>query len=44
MPYDRNDILVRFENIADLFDYVNLTLNDTTVYVDVMAFAQELFD
>jgi len=36
---------VRFENLADLFDYPkNAVLNDTTVYIDIPAFAQGLYN
>ena len=36
--------MLRFENLADLFDYgKDGVLNDTTVYVDVKAFANVLF-
>lgn len=35
-PIDRNILLVRVENIADLFDFpVGATLEDTVVYVDL---------
>jgi hypothetical protein len=35
-PIDRNMLLVRVENIADLFDFpVGATLEDTVVYVDL---------
>jgi hypothetical protein len=40
LPLDLNKIAVRFENLEDLFDYPSdAVLNDTTVYIDVPAFA-----
>jgi len=36
VPLKKNEILIRFENIADLFDYdKSAVLNDTTVFIDV---------
>lgn len=43
-PIRKNMIFVRFENIADLFDYDNITtLNDTCVFIAVKDFALDLY-
>jgi hypothetical protein len=43
-PLDRNVLLVRVENIADLFDYpVGSTLDDTVVYVDLNQWARNMY-
>lgn len=43
-PMARNMLLLRLENIGDLFDYPSTaTLADTVVYVDVNALAKDLY-
>lgn len=42
-PVRRNVIFVRFENIADNFDYPSSLQNLTTAYVKVKDFATYLF-
>jgi lipase chaperone LimK len=43
-PMDRNLLLLRVENIADLFDYpANATLDDTVAYVDLNQLARNLY-
>ncbi len=40
----RNSILIRVENLDDLFDHpTGTTANDTTVYVDIKKFARDLY-
>ncbi len=43
IPVKRNELLIRFENLADLFDYPSGNIIDTNVYVDVRAYAEDLF-
>ena len=43
-PMDRNTLLLRVENIADLFDYsANAKLSDTVIYVDIPQLAKDLY-
>ena len=43
-PMDRNVLMVRVENIADLFDYPKTaTLQDTTAYLDLNALAKDFW-
>jgi hypothetical protein len=43
-PMDRNLLMVRIENIGDLFDYPkSATLQDTTAYVDLTALAKDFW-
>lgn len=43
-PMDRNLLLVRLENIADLFDYpAGSTLDDTLTYFDLSQLARNLY-
>lgn len=43
-PMDRNNLLLRLENIGDLFDYPSTaTLADTVVYVDLQQLAKDIY-
>jgi len=43
-PMDRNLLMVRIENVGDLFDYPkNSTLQDTVAYVDLSALAKDFW-
>ena len=42
-PVSKNVIIARFENIADLFDFPSGNISDTNVYLDVNAFANNLW-
>ena len=43
-PVGRNQLMIRVENIADLFDYpANAKLSDTAVYADIPQLAKDLY-
>jgi hypothetical protein len=43
-PINRNLLLVRIENIGDLFDYPdNANVTDTTAYVDLQQLAKDIY-
>jgi hypothetical protein len=44
LPVSKNTLLLRVENLADLFDYPpTATLADTVVYVDLQQLAKDLY-